>query len=93
MWPIYPVALLRKPLPANAKNTETVSVLELGHMLQAKGEAAASELGVQQMVIRRGFIRRLKSNAAGSSQACPRQGERREGKGSNTAAEGRGIKR
>jgi DDE superfamily endonuclease len=56
MWPIDPVALLRKPLPASANNTETVSVLELGHMWQAKREAAASELGVQQMVIRRGFL-------------------------------------
>jgi hypothetical protein len=56
MWPIDPVALLRKPLPASANNTDIVSVQELGHMLQEKREAAASELGVQQMVIRRGFL-------------------------------------
>jgi hypothetical protein len=28
----------------------------LGHELQDKGEAAASKLGVQQMMIRRGFL-------------------------------------
>jgi hypothetical protein len=51
MWPIDPVALLRKPLPASANNTDIVSVQELGHVLQEKPEADASELGVQQLVI------------------------------------------
>jgi hypothetical protein len=56
MWPIDPVALLRKPLPASANNTDTVSGQEPGDMLQEKRESAASKLGVQQMVIRRGFL-------------------------------------
>jgi hypothetical protein len=67
MWPIDPVALLRKPLPASAKNADSVSVQELGHMLQEKREAAASELGVQQMVIRRGFL----DTSAGLNLAQP----------------------
>jgi alcohol dehydrogenase YqhD (iron-dependent ADH family) len=50
------VALLRKPLPASANNIDIASAQELGHMLQEKREAAASELGVQQMVIRRAFL-------------------------------------
>jgi hypothetical protein len=56
MVAIDPVALLRKPLPASANNIDIASAQELGHMLQEKREAAASELGVQQMVIRRAFL-------------------------------------
>jgi hypothetical protein len=56
MWPIAPVALLRKPLPASANSIDIENVQELGHMLQEKREAAVSELGVQQTVIRRGFL-------------------------------------
>jgi hypothetical protein len=56
MWPIDPVALLRKPLPASANDTDTVVSRCSANELQDKGEAAASKLGVQQMMIRRGFL-------------------------------------
>jgi hypothetical protein len=96
IWPVDPVALLRKLRPAGANDARHRKCPGAGPRVAGKARgccfrARSATDGVQEGIPR--HIRWPKYVAAGSSQACPRQGERREGKGEqHGGAEGRGIK-